>query len=338
MANVGPIYDFLEGVGLRTTKSVWPVRGDGNPKKILGSTADEPAYRAWTLDLQARGFEIGYHGATYVTAPRELVIRSLDAFKNAYGQYPTSMANHSGCDESIYWGAERVTGVNRLAYNLLTRFSKASIFRGHKEGNGSSGGICAEGEFVTSGTSRSWTSTLLRACPIMPYFDPDRPYVNAWFAGSEGSNVDAFSRMLSERNQDRLQQERGACIMYTHLASGFLVNGELHPTFERLVRRLSAKNGWFVPVGTLLSHLEAQERSPDHNKARSGAPRTAVVALEGPGRSDIGAHWVTARCGVVSGPPTYIHAFTPVPTVTADLRVAGLSTLPLLMRPASPRA
>jgi hypothetical protein len=257
VANVGPIYDFLEGVGLRTTKSVWPVRGDGNPK-ILGSTVDEPAYRAWTLDLQARGFEIGYHGATYVTAPRELVIRSLDAFKNAYGQYPTSMANHSGCDESIYWGADRVSGVNRLAYNLLTRFSKASIFRGHKEGDRLFwGDLCRRRiRYVRNFTFLDVNT--LRACPIMPYFDPDRPYVNAWFAGSEGSNVDAFSRMLSERNQDRLQQERGACIMYTHLASGFLVNGELHPTFERLVRRLSAKNGWFVPVGTLLSHLEAR--------------------------------------------------------------------------------
>ena len=257
VANVGPIYDFLEGVGLRTTKSVWPVRGDGKPK-ILGSTADEPGYRAWTVDLQARGFEIGYHGATYVTAPRELVIRSLDAFKNAYGQYPTSMANHSGCDESIYWGADRVSGVNRLAYNLLTRFSKASIFRGHKEGDRLFwGDLCRRRiRYVRNFTFLDVNT--LRACPIMPYFDPDRPYVNAWFAGSEGSNVDAFSRMLSERNQDRLQQERGACIMYTHLASGFLVNGELHPTFERLVRRLSAKNGWFVPVGTLLSYLEAR--------------------------------------------------------------------------------
>ena len=62
----------------------------------------------------------------------------------------------------------------------------------------------------------------------MPYRDPDRPYVNYWFASSEGAHVDSFNAMISERNQERLKNEGGACIMYAHLARGFLVNGKIN--------------------------------------------------------------------------------------------------------------
>ncbi len=48
----------------------------------------------------------------------------------------------------------------------------------------------------------------LKVCPFMPYHDPDRPYVNYWFAASEGPTIDRFNSMVSEENQDRLA--RGA--------------------------------------------------------------------------------------------------------------------------------
>ena len=64
---------------------------------------------------------------------------------------------------------------------------------------------------------------------MMPYHDPDRPYVNAWFAASEGADVTAFNRCLSEEHQDRLEAEGGACIMYTHFASGFCATADSTP-------------------------------------------------------------------------------------------------------------
>jgi hypothetical protein len=95
----------------------------------------------------------------------------------------------------------------------------------------------------------------LRYCPEMPYHDPKRPYVRYWFASTEGAVVDSFVRKLSEANVDRLVAERGACIMYTHFSMGFAPHGELDPRFVRIMRRLSALNGWFVPASTLLDHL-----------------------------------------------------------------------------------
>jgi hypothetical protein len=89
----------------------------------------------------------------------------------------------------------------------------------------------------------------------MPYHDPAKPYVNYWFASSEGQHVESFVATICEVNQDRLAAEGGACIMYTHFAVGFYRDGSLDSRFEQLIRRLSRMNGWFVPVRTLLDFL-----------------------------------------------------------------------------------
>jgi hypothetical protein len=43
--------------------------------------------------------------------------------------------------------------------------------------------------------------------------------------------------------------------MYTHFASGFASGSRPDSVFERLMRRLSKLNGWFVPVSELLEFL-----------------------------------------------------------------------------------
>ncbi len=91
----------------------------------------------------------------------------------------------------------------------------------------------------------------------MPYHDPLRPFVNGWFASSEGPSVESFNKTLSETNQERLEAEGGACIMYTHFGNRFYENGRINPRFANLMQRLSERPGWFVPVSTLLDYLEA---------------------------------------------------------------------------------
>lgn len=258
VANVAPVYRLLDELGFRTTKSVWPIRGAGTPR-IGGDTCEDPAYRRWTLELQAAGFEIGYHGATYLTSPREQVMVAMERFREIYGRFPDAMANHSDCGESIYWGPDRVSGLQRLAYNLMTRFSREGTFRGHRQGDPLFwGDICqADIRYVRNFTYAQIDT--LAACPVMPYHDPQRPYVNRWFASSEGGDVGAFDRCVSEAGQDALAAAGGACIMYTHFARGFATDGTLEPRFRALMERLSGMNGWFVPVTTLLDHLAAEQ-------------------------------------------------------------------------------
>jgi hypothetical protein len=260
--NVGEVYRFLADLGFRTTKSVWMFDGT-QPGNCPGQTCEDPAYLEWVLSLQKQGFEIGYHLATWHTSDRGRTIDALGKFGELFGSPPKVGANHSDCRENIYWGADRIGGMNRLVYNLATRFRFSHRYRGHVEGDQYFwGDICKQRITYWRNLVFADIDTLA-ACPIMPYHDPDRPFVNFWFASSDGSNVRLFNRCLSEENQDRLEAAGGACIMYTHFASGFHSDGELNPEFRHLIERLAKKDGWYVPVSTLLDHL--RKRNGDHS-------------------------------------------------------------------------
>jgi hypothetical protein len=114
----------------------------------------------------------------------------------------------------------------------------------------------------------------------MPYVDPGRPFVNYWYSSSEGSQAPAFLKTLRDENQDRLERQGGACIMYTHFGHGFVHDGRLNPEFRRLMERLARKNGWFVPVSTLLDFLLAAK---------------GPVTLEDPMRSSLEIRWLREK-------------------------------------------
>lgn len=257
--NVPHVYALLEDLGFRTTKSVWPMCGE-QPPDVGGSTCADPQYLAWVRSLQKSGFEIAFHGATGYSARREETLLGMERFKELFGDYPSAFANHSHCRESIYWGRYRVSGLNRLGYDLITRSRRGRHdFRGHLEGDPYFwGDVCRDKLKYVRGLVYPEINTL-KACPIMPYHDPDRAYVNYWFASSEAAVVTSFNRCLAEAEQDRLEAEGGACIVYTHFAFGFYDRGSLDARFQSLMRRLSRKNGWFVPVSTLLDYLLARQ-------------------------------------------------------------------------------
>jgi hypothetical protein len=257
LENVPPVYSFLDDLGVRITKSVWPLKGSGVPR-VGGLTCDDARYLDWTLALQDLGYEIGFHNASYATSSRDETLRGLELFREIYGYYPRSMSNHTGCLESIYWGDARLSGANRLVYQLLTRFKRRAAFKGHVEGDPLFwGDACRERvKFVRNFVYADLNT--LKACPMMPYHDPDRPYVNYWFASTEAPTIDSFINSMAAAEQDRLEEEHGACILYTHLACGFFSEGKLHPRFKELMTRLTRKRGWFVPVSTLLEYIQAQ--------------------------------------------------------------------------------
>lgn len=255
--NVAAIYPFLSDLGFRTTKAVWPIRGQGTPK-IGGATCEDERYLKLILSLKEQGFEIALHNVTHHTSTREQTARGLEAFRRLFGHDPFSMANHSGCHESIYWESARVSGVQRLIYNMLNLNLSAGTNRsqGHIEASPLFwGDLCREKIKYVRNFVLGDINTL-KACPVMPYHDPVRPYVNSWFAASEGPRIQSFNAMLSEKNQERLAREGGACILYTHFASGFFEQGHLNQRFKVLMERLSRMNGWFVPVRTLLDFVQ----------------------------------------------------------------------------------
>ncbi len=251
---VAPVYSLLADCGLRTTKSCWPVGGDPAKGFGAGETVEDPACLQWLLKLQEQGFEIGWHSATWHGLPRREVQAALEVFAQRFGHYPITAANHSNY-EGIYWGDARLTGFHAFLYNLLTMYRNTGTHRGHVEGDDFFWGDLCRKKLKYFRNFVFQDINTLNRCPFMPYHDNDRPYVNYWFASSNGARLREFKRCLAERQQDRLEAEGGACILYTHFAMGFSERGKLNPQFERLVRRLAGKNGWFVPVATLLDYL-----------------------------------------------------------------------------------
>jgi hypothetical protein len=255
LQNVQGVYSFLADCGFRTTKSVWAVSGDPGRGRCIGQTCDDPDYLHWVLELQSKGFEIAFHNGTWHGLPRDEIRAALERFAALFGHDPWTAANHTSVEDSIYWGDARLTGWRKHAYNVLTRFRNRGKFRGHVEGDAHFwGDLCRQKiKYYRNFTFRDINT--LKACPFMPYHDPLKPYVNNWFASSEGPNVKAFTRCLGESNQDRLEEQGSACIMYAHLANGFCRDGQVDARFQQLMTRLSRKSGWFVPAATLLDHL-----------------------------------------------------------------------------------
>jgi hypothetical protein len=250
------VYSLLIDLGFRTTKGVWPLGPTRTPNSP-GETCANFKYRTHVLELQAYKFEVGYHNATLHSSMRQETIQGIEIFKQYFSQYPSAMANHYN-QEAIYWGAARLSGTKQTIYNLVTLKGKKNPFFGHVNGGEYFwGDVCKEKIRYCRNFVYADINTL-RTCPWMPYHDPQRPYVNLWYSSSEGAVRESFLKTISEANQDRLEEEGGACIMYTHFGLGFVERGSLNKSFRDLMTRLSKKNGWFVPVSTLLDYLRLQ--------------------------------------------------------------------------------
>jgi hypothetical protein len=258
LENVKPVYDFLHQTGFRITKTVWPL-APTETATTGGDTLENPNYRAWVRDLQTQGMEIAYHGATDHTSPRERVIESLDRFKTVVGHDPYVYASHVGQREAMYWGAARLDGLPRRIFRALNGLAgRDDNYYGElRESPCFWGDVCRSRITYTRGFTLKDINTL-KLDPHMPYHDPRRPYVRYWFSGSDGPRVSDFIRLIEPDHQDRLLEEGGACILYTHLGSGFVESGKVNPDFVRLMERLARLPGWFVPVRELLDHLRTR--------------------------------------------------------------------------------
>ena len=256
LAGARTIYDFLAGAGLRTTIGVWP-SGATREVNSPGETCANIEYRQYIQSLQRGGFEVGYHNSTPHSSFRNEIAVGLETFSELFGTAPITMANHYNA-EAIYWGRQRIGGVRRAIYDAVTLGRNKGQFSGEAPGSPHFWGDLCESKVRFCRNFTYDDINTLRVCPWMPYHDKERPYVKYWFASSNGPNAKSCLKLLSESNQDALEEQGGACILYTHFGLGFVQDGVLDSRFRSLIERLSRKNGWFVPVETLLNYLLAQ--------------------------------------------------------------------------------
>ena len=258
LQNVKPIYDFLESLGMRTTKLVWPLRGNGDSIN-LGDTCEDAIYADWLLKIQSKGFEMGLHNVSASSSTREVTERGLERFRSLFDAPPKIHANHTGCLENIYWGSSRVSGWRRRLYNYWTNGKNRDISRGHVEGDPLFWGDLCKDQITYVRNFTCDALNTLRFCPEMPYHDANKPYVNFWFACSNASSPQYFRKNFSIPLVDRLIDEGGLCIVYAHFGIGFYRNGEIDSHFREVIEHVASKEGWFAPVSEILGFLRNDE-------------------------------------------------------------------------------
>jgi len=256
--SVAPVYDLLERLGMRTTKTVWvyPSRDS-----YTGGSIADPAYREWVRGLHSRGFEIALHGVGSGRFSREEILRGLEIFRETFGDYPKIHVNHADNPDNLYWSPrDRLVwpfGAAYLAVSLLRQLARGRrrSYSGERPASAHFWGDAAR-QHVKYIRNLTFGGINTLACdPRMPYRLPALGYANYWFSSSDGHTVEEFSELLAPENVSRLEQERGACIAYTHFALGFTVDGRVHRLVERRLSELADRGGWFVPAGELLDHL-----------------------------------------------------------------------------------
>jgi hypothetical protein len=253
--------------GLKTTKTSWVTS-----QKQAGGwsiSLENRDYLKWILDLRAQGTEIAIHGTANHSSKRRETIRALDFYFDVIGENPRIHTNHVGNLDNLYWYEDRLMGLISSGYKAFNRLKRGQRARslGHQKGSEYFwGDICQDRiSYVRNFTFQDINT--LRNDPWMPYHSPYHPFVREWFSASDGIDRRQFVQLISERNQDRLMEQGGACIVYTHLAFGFSGKGKIDPAFASLIRRLSRLPGYFAPVSDVLDFLKT--RHADERQIRT---------------------------------------------------------------------
>ena len=260
---IKPIYEYLSELNIKSTKSVWPLCSH-IPSDYSGShTLEDEDYAYYVKELQERGFEIGFHGTTMTSSTREKIEKGFKVFHSVLGRYPRIYTAHSTNRENLYWG------VSRFSFPLVrTIYSKKfgrqdDYYQGIKENSPFFWGDFSL-KYIDYVRNLTFNEiNLLNISLKLPYTDNKKPWVKYWFYTSDADNVEDFNRLINEKNQDELHRQNGVCIISTHFGKGYIQNGQLCNKTKLLLKRISEKNGWFVPVSTVLDFLKSiNENNP----------------------------------------------------------------------------
>lgn len=269
--NVEPVYRLLERLGMRTTKTVWPLAcPEGSVNFGSSQTLEDPSYLTFVRDLHSRGFEVTWHGATMESSTRERTIMGLERFRQLLGHFPRIHANHAGNRENLYWGVNRID-IPVLRFLLGQTGRRSDQYLGDRKGSAYWWGDLCASHIVYARNLTFGFLNLASVNPSMPYRDPSRPLVRYWFSCADAENARAFASLLHPRRQEQLEMGGGFCIVATHFGKGFAEGGMVNPLVRDRLEMLAHRSGWFPTVGELLDWLLAHRESeaiPDHEWSR----------------------------------------------------------------------
>ena len=269
--NTKPVYDYFHSMGMRGTKTVWPMKRKRTSSYSLereklisdgdnsGMTLEDPGYLNFVRQLKEKGFEIALHGVAGGNSTRKEVIEGIERFKEIFGKYPKINVFHETNIENLYAGNLKL---DIWLFKLLEKVADKSEYQGTREGSPYFWGDIASKniKYMRLPFHNISEINTLKLNPSMPFHDPKRPYVNYWFTNSDGSNCERYVKLLSRNNIAKLKRENGACLIYTHLSSGFVQNKNSHRRLNPQLKDVTSylanqKNGWFPTASDLLDRL-----------------------------------------------------------------------------------
>jgi len=255
--NVQPVYDLLTELGLRTTKTVWPLScPEGSDLYFAGQTLADADYLSFVRSLIAKGFEPAYHGATMESSDRARTEAGLRTFSELLGVQPTLYCNHGQNRENVYWGSARYrTLAIRLPLALAERVLGKPKYAGHVPGSPFFWGDLCQRQFRFVRNFTFSTVNSGNISPGRPYRLKGTPWVRYWFNTADAPDVGAFKRLMTRSRITELYREGGVCILSTHLGKGFARNGRVDPSVEDTLRYMASLPGWFRPVSEILDFL-----------------------------------------------------------------------------------
>ena len=258
--NIEPIYKLLNDCNIITTKTTWVYPPRDN---FTGDSLQDEKYLDFIKKLIEKGYEIALHGVGSGSFTRNEIKTGIEEFKHLLSFYPKTHINHSRNPDNIYWGYKRF--VPPLSWLMRLSKRRRRLYVGEKQGSTHFWGDISK-EHIKYIRNHVFNGINTQK------YDPGMPqkvrsknnYANYWFSSSDGHTVDEFNSLLTQKNIDSLEESGDFCIVYTHFANGFLEeNGKLNKSFEKSIRYLATKNGWFVPARELLDHLLSNKTGDD---------------------------------------------------------------------------
>tara|TARA_B100001057_G_C22871531_1_gene959201 strand:- start:5249 stop:6226 length:978 start_codon:yes stop_codon:yes gene_type:complete len=260
---IDKVYDVLIKNNLKTTKTVWvfPVK---DIKRSKGQCLQDSDYKNFVLELKKRGFEIALHNVGSGNYCRNEIIKGFDEYRKILGSFPSIHINHSYNKDNIYCGPKRFS----FPFNFIVKmmYSGYNNFFGEIEGSNYFWGDLHKQHISYSRNYEIDNLNTYKVCK-MPYYDNKySKYSNKWFASTFAPNQIMFKHQVNKESIDKLEEEGGICILYTHLGY-FYKNGKVDSHFKKIIEYIGAKNtGLFVPVSEVLKIIESQTSTYEISK------------------------------------------------------------------------
>lgn len=275
--NTKPIYDLLFEKGILITKTVWVYPPRDEPSS--GDSLQRKEYLDFIKDIKSKGFEIGLHNVGSGNYTRNEILAGLEEFKEKLGEYPKIHINHSYNPDSIYGGYKRFNQPFKwLVKKMYPQY--AGVFKGEEKNSKYFWGDKHK-EIIRYNRNHEFDGLNTRRFDkYMPYNDPLRSeFSNYWFSASFAPNQLVFNHLVSKKALQKLQEQAGVCIIFTHLGY-YMKNGKIDEGFVERINWLSEnKNGIYLPVSQVLGKIVERRKEKGENPYPD-IPRTAKFIME----------------------------------------------------------